>query len=101
MAGNGVMADGLNSYLEEGEAGEPGWEVMNQKAITARSGGLTVGSGQDPTHLLHGSQRMCTERDCVLSVSVEWGSEALGPRDGTAQGVDNNTRKGLLGAPGP
>lgn len=42
------MADGLNFYLNEGEAREPGWEEINQKATTARSGGSTVDVGWNP-----------------------------------------------------
>lgn len=40
VTGDRVMADTLNFYLEEDEAREPGWEEINQKATTARSGGL-------------------------------------------------------------
>lgn len=42
------MADGLHSYLEEGEAREPNWEEMSQSVTTAGSGGLTGDVGRDP-----------------------------------------------------
>lgn len=57
VTGDGVMADGLNFCLEEGEAREPGWEEVNQEATTARSGGLTVDVSWNPVN-----QRMCTEK---------------------------------------
>lgn len=93
------MADGLNSYLEEGEAREPGQEDRNQKVFTARSGGLTVDIGQDLVHLPLANQRTHRERLVSSRSVLSRTLRSWVPEVGTAWGVGDNTRNHFLGAP--
>lgn len=102
MTGDGVMADGLHSYLEGAEARELSRKEINQKVTTAGSGGLTAEVDQHPVRVYthpHQSKNVHRERLASSWSVLSRGLRSWVPEVETVWAGGDDARKDLLGAP--